>query len=98
MDHITPDLDLPICATCGAQYDLPHPEVCTICLDDRQWVPIGGSIWTSLRNLGEQGQKIVFKPDVEDENMTWLVTEPGVAIFQSREFRWRWMVGGGIAD
>lgn len=86
MSPITQDYDLPICQTCGAQFD-EVPEVCTICLDDRQWVPDGGSTWTSLRQLSESGRKIVFKEDAVDPDMTWLVTEPPIAIQQSRESR-----------
>ncbi|KAK4700324.1 hypothetical protein P7C70_g5923, partial [Phenoliferia sp. Uapishka_3] len=82
MQAITSDLDLPICQTCGAQFD-SLPSVCDVCLDERQWVPVGGSIWTSLRLLKESGRKIVFRDDKEDENMVWLVTEPGLAIQQS---------------
>ncbi|KAL8277127.1 hypothetical protein RQP46_010455 [Phenoliferia psychrophenolica] len=79
---IEADLDLPICATCGAQFD-ELPSVCSICLDDRQWVPIGGSIWTSLRQLRDSGRTIVFKEDAVDPDMTWLVTSPPLAIAQS---------------
>jgi hypothetical protein len=41
-----------ICSTCGTSYpeDL-IPETCTICLDERQWVPPGGQSWTKPEEL-----------------------------------------------
>jgi hypothetical protein len=42
-----------ICTACGTQYP-PHtraPERCTICEDERQFVPIAGQGWTTLEKL-----------------------------------------------
>ncbi|MQA11292.1 MAG: MBL fold metallo-hydrolase [Pseudonocardiaceae bacterium] len=44
--------DLPICATCGMQYDAPRPD-CPICEDERQYVPPSGQRWSSLGELRE---------------------------------------------
>lgn len=55
-----------ICATCGAEYAHPLPDVCAICADERQWVPATGQDWTSLEGLRAAGQ-----------HLTWLEDEPG---------------------
>ncbi len=42
-----------ICTACGTQYapsEAPPPH-CTICEDDRQYVPPGGQAWTTLEKL-----------------------------------------------
>ncbi len=42
-----------ICTACGTQYspsEAPPPH-CTICEDDRQYVPPGGQTWTTLEKL-----------------------------------------------
>jgi glyoxylase-like metal-dependent hydrolase (beta-lactamase superfamily II) len=37
-----------ICTTCGTQYPAGHtPELCAICLDDRQYIPEDGQSWTN---------------------------------------------------
>jgi hypothetical protein len=43
-----------ICTACGMQYppaDAPPPQ-CTICEEERQYVPPGGQSWTTLTRLG----------------------------------------------
>ncbi|MBL0336873.1 MAG: MBL fold metallo-hydrolase [Chitinophagaceae bacterium] len=41
-----------ICSTCGTTYfEDSHPEICTICQDERQWVPPGGQSWTTTTEL-----------------------------------------------
>ncbi|MEO6637649.1 MAG: MBL fold metallo-hydrolase [Ginsengibacter sp.] len=36
-----------ICSTCGTSYlEDSVPEICTICFDERQWVPLSGQSWT----------------------------------------------------
>lgn len=41
-----------ICSTCGTAYfEDTHPATCTICLDERQWVPPGGQTWTRPADL-----------------------------------------------
>jgi hypothetical protein len=41
-----------ICSTCGTTYpEDSAPEICTICLDERQWVPTSGQSWTKAEEL-----------------------------------------------
>lgn len=42
------------CATCGVEHDAT-PEVCSICADERQWVPRTGQQWTTLEQLAAEG-------------------------------------------
>ncbi len=43
-----------ICETCGTQFrDTETPlAACAICLDERQYVGLGGQVWTTLESLG----------------------------------------------
>ena len=43
-----------ICTACGTQYPPSQgpAESCTICQDERQFVPVGGQGWTTLERLG----------------------------------------------
>ncbi|HWK29800.1 MAG TPA: hypothetical protein VNS09_24750 [Solirubrobacter sp.] len=43
-------MPLPICVTCGVQYDAPRPD-CPVCDDPRQYVPVSGQSWTTLEDL-----------------------------------------------
>ena len=44
-----------ICSTCGTYYPLNgHPEICTICSDDRQYIPEGGQRWTLPAELHQR--------------------------------------------
>jgi glyoxylase-like metal-dependent hydrolase (beta-lactamase superfamily II) len=43
-----------ICANCGVEYT-EVTEVCTICADERQWVPPEGQRWTTLDELRANG-------------------------------------------
>ena len=71
-----------ICETCAvetADVDDP-PEVCAICDDERQWVPEGGTRWTTLEKLRADGTRIVI---TEVEPDLWgLRADPGVGIAQ----------------
>lgn len=71
-----------ICATCAvetADLETP-PDACAICEDERQWVPEGGTVWTTLDELRERGTRIVM---TEVEPDLWgLTTEPQVGIGQ----------------
>lgn len=41
-----------ICSTCGTYYPLhQHPALCTICSDERQYIPEGGQRWTLPSDL-----------------------------------------------
>lgn len=44
-----------ICSTCGTAYlENTVPEICTICLDERQWVPPAGQSWTKPEELRQK--------------------------------------------
>ena len=45
-----------LCATCGVEHVEPK-GTCVICADERQWVPAGGQVWTSLRELRVTGHR-----------------------------------------
>jgi glyoxylase-like metal-dependent hydrolase (beta-lactamase superfamily II) len=47
---------LPICRTCGVQYDGPRVD-CPICLDERQYLNWDGQQWTSLAELRAGGHR-----------------------------------------
>lgn len=71
-----------ICETCAvetADEDEP-PEVCAICDDERQWVPEGGSRWTTVAQQREMGTRIVVS-EVEPE-LWGLRAEPTIGIGQ----------------
>jgi hypothetical protein len=42
-----------ICTACGAQYppSATPPSACTICEEERQFVPLGGQSWATLKSL-----------------------------------------------
>lgn len=41
-----------ICSTCGTAFlENSAPEICTICIDERQWVPPAGQSWTKPEEL-----------------------------------------------
>lgn len=71
-----------ICETCAVETgDLEAPpELCAICDDERQWVPEGGSRWTTLEKLRAAGTRL----DVtEVEPDLWGIrADPGVGIAQ----------------
>lgn len=70
-----------ICSTCGVQYAdsaLP-PEHCTVCEDERQYVPRGGQRWTTLKEM-QAGFKNQL--DVEAPELISIRTEPRFAIGQ----------------
>lgn len=51
-----------ICRTCGTQFQLNNtPELCTICMDDRQYVPESGQGWTTLAELMDNYSVITKK-------------------------------------
>ncbi|MEO8906861.1 MAG: MBL fold metallo-hydrolase [Microbacteriaceae bacterium] len=71
-----------ICAACGVEHpeaELP-PQVCAICLDERQYVPRGGQDWLALDALGTDGHRIEIV-SVEPE-LYGIVSRPSVGIGQ----------------
>lgn len=77
-------VDLPICLTCGVQYQLDaagaSPSHCIICEDERQYVGYDGQQWTSLAELRAQGHRV----DVDEEvpGLWGIATSPALAIGQ----------------
>lgn len=72
-----------ICATCAVEYDEPTPEVCPICADERQYVPITGQRWTTLDQLAAAGQQLTFTDNEPD--LTGIATDPKVGIGQTAQ-------------
>jgi hypothetical protein len=68
-----------VCETCGVE----HAEavgVCTICADERQWVPGGGQKWATLAELAKAGRRVrtvELEPD-----LFGITVEPKVGIGQ----------------
>lgn len=88
-------MDLPICLTCGVQYDETHVDrdLCRICADERQYVGWGGQRWTTMAELRRQGHRTVVRreepadnghadPVGEDAAIRGVGTEPSTAIGQ----------------
>lgn len=75
-------MEYAICATCGTQFPASPapPDSCPICLDDRQYLPPQGQIWTSIAALRAGGATNVFA-EVEP-NLSAIRTAPQVAIGQ----------------
>jgi hypothetical protein len=71
-----------VCATCAVEQadDGPLPAVCAICADERQYVPQGGQVWTTLAELVAEGRRadvVDLEPGIHS-----LAVEPGVGIGQ----------------
>jgi hypothetical protein len=68
-----------ICDTCGVERDAPA-DPCPICADERQWVPAGGSSWSSLAELAAGGRRLVVAE--LEPGLLGITAEPGVGIGQ----------------
>jgi glyoxylase-like metal-dependent hydrolase (beta-lactamase superfamily II) len=75
-------VNLPICQTCGVQYDDAHfdPDHCKICEDERQYVGWDGQRWTTLEGLTKAGHRGVVRE--EGPELVGVGTEPPLAIGQ----------------
>ena len=69
-----------VCATCGNHFPDPRPEVCTVCADERQWVPPGGQRWTTLAELTAAGHRSDVR--AVEPGLTGIGADPPVAIGQ----------------
>ena len=69
-----------VCATCGNHFPDPRPDVCTVCADERQWVPPGGQRWTTLDELAAAGHRSDVRP--VEPGLTGIGADPPVAIGQ----------------
>src|SRR5580765_7551128 len=73
-----------ICSTCGTAYPaLSAPPTCIICLDERQWVPEEGQLWTKT---GELHRKHSIKLNRLQERLYELEINPTFAIGQRALF------------
>lgn len=68
-----------ICRTCGVERDAPA-EVCTICADERQWVPAGGQQWATLDELAAAGHRVRVR-ELEPD-LFGITVEPRLGIGQ----------------
>ena len=70
----------PICITCGTQFEATQPpEVCPICVDERQFVGWGGQEWITLERLRNE-HRIAFRD--QGDGLLGIVAEPRFAIGQ----------------
>jgi glyoxylase-like metal-dependent hydrolase (beta-lactamase superfamily II) len=69
-----------ICATCGNHFGDPRPEICSVCADERQWVPPGGQRWTTLADLVAAGHRSDIR--AVEPGLTGIGANPPVAIGQ----------------
>lgn len=65
------------------EYDEPAPAVCSICADERQWVPVDGQRWTDLAALRAAGQRLTWQD--REPGLVGISTDPGVGIGQTAE-------------
>ena len=76
-----PGLHLPICATCGTQFQASDsfPGSCPICTDSRQYVGHGGQRWTTLAELRTTHRNILRE---QETNLWGMGIEPSFGIGQ----------------
>ena len=70
-----------ICTACGSQYaptDAPPPR-CEICVEERQYVPVGGQSWSTLEKLAD-GRFNAYRQ--HEPGMIGIGTQPQFAIGQ----------------
>lgn len=72
-------LGLPVCSTCGVQYDAPRID-CPICLDERQYVGWDGQQWTTLARLRADGHRGHL--DAEGPDVVGVGVEPAFGVGQ----------------
>lgn len=71
----------PVCRTCAVQYAPGSaPEVCIICDDERQWVPVDGQQWTTLGELADEEHRVEVR-EIEP-GLTGLGVTPTLGIGQ----------------
>lgn len=72
-------MDFWICATCGVEH-ARDGDVCSICADERQWVPPSGQRWTTLAELAGSGRRIAVTE--LEPHLYGITSEPKVGIGQ----------------
>lgn len=80
---MTTGVSLTLCRTCAVEYAPPLPETCPICADERQWVPEGGQVWTTLGDLAEAGQRLTWEP--REPGRFAVTADPNLGIGQSMQ-------------
>ncbi|MDC7121938.1 hydrolase [Cellulomonas fimi] len=68
-----------ICRTCAVE-SAERSDVCPICADERQWVPVTGQEWTTLDDLRSEGHGVAVR-ELEPD-LFGLTVAPGVGIAQ----------------
>ncbi|MBY6679690.1 MBL fold metallo-hydrolase [Rhodococcus sp. BP-316] len=71
--------ELPVCETCGVQFDRVDPDQCPICTDERQYVGRGGQRWTTVAEVSASHRTVVRE---EYPGLWGIGTEPTFAIGQ----------------
>jgi hypothetical protein len=56
-----------------------------LCTSSRQFVPVEGQSWSSLRRLAAEGYKNEIIPDVDDPRISFIKTVPSFGIGQTRK-------------
>ena len=71
-----------ICPVCGAHYPDAEspPQVCDVCVDERQWLPPSGQSWVTMGQLADAGYTTVVS-EVEP-GLTGIGTEPSIGVGQ----------------
>ncbi|KAK9693501.1 hypothetical protein K7432_013902 [Basidiobolus ranarum] len=70
-----------MCVICGTQFPSPTQKECPICLDERQYVPVSGQEWTTLKELQESHHNEIV-PFANDERIYSIFSTPKFAIGQ----------------
>ena len=69
-----------LCSTCGTQFPVSSTvEICLICAEERQYIPITGQSWTTHRELLRKHTTRIVQLN---ENLYEIVIEPTFAIGQ----------------
>jgi hypothetical protein len=68
-----------ICSTCAVEHE-EAVEVCTICADERQWVPADGQRWTTLDELAAAGHGV--RVQELEPDLFGITVEPKLGIGQ----------------
>ncbi len=68
-----------VCETCGVEH-AEAAEVCSICADERQWVPEDGQKWATLEELAEAGRRV--RIEELEPDLFGITVDPKVGIGQ----------------
>jgi glyoxylase-like metal-dependent hydrolase (beta-lactamase superfamily II) len=68
-----------LCRTCGVEHETAS-GVCSICADDRQWVPREGQQWATLEQLAAEGMR--SQVTVIEDGLVGIGSSPALGIGQ----------------